>query len=179
MVKSIVVDNMRFLGLLLKRKNQRILLIHVISHEAIVSKAWHCKLCHHNLLCSPLLASRTIFLWRRGWIFSTTCLLFEKTKSFLISWGAVGKINNSRLLLHSQSLSIGHCSPTFIYNSGIWLWTQKSKAWYLLLLYMLYRLHWGIRQTYVIPSYLLPMKAEELRQRTRCLVFGCPFGVDT
>lgn len=45
MVKSIVLDNVRFLccGFFFfkKRKNQRILLIHVLSHEAIISKARH------------------------------------------------------------------------------------------------------------------------------------------
>lgn len=41
MVKSTLLDNVTFWGLILKRKNQRILLIHLISHEAIVSKAWH------------------------------------------------------------------------------------------------------------------------------------------
>lgn len=57
MVKNIVLDNVRFLccGFFLvwffvlfwgwfffsKRKNQRILLIHVLSHEAIISKARH------------------------------------------------------------------------------------------------------------------------------------------
>lgn len=53
MVKNIVLDNVRFLcwgGVCLvfcfvlffsKRKNQRILLIHVLSHEAIISNARH------------------------------------------------------------------------------------------------------------------------------------------
>lgn len=143
MVKSIVLDNMRFWGLILKRKNQRILLIHIISHKAIVSKAWHCKLCHHNLFCSPLLASRTIFLWRRGWIFSTTCLLFEKTKSFLISWGAVGKINNSHLLLLSQSLSIGHYSPASYLQ--FWNLTLDSEIKSLVLAASLYAVQTALR----------------------------------
>lgn len=48
MVKSIVLDNERvlccdfsFFFFFFLRKNQRILLIHVLSHEVIVSKAQH------------------------------------------------------------------------------------------------------------------------------------------
>lgn len=147
MVKSVVLDHVRFWGLILKRKNQIILLIHVISHEAIISKAWHAS---YVIITSsiPLHLPQEQFShggeagYSQEYAFS-----LKKTKTFLIPWGAVGKINNSSLLLHSH-----WALQPLIYNSGIWLWTQKSKARYLLFLYMLYRLHWGIRQIHVTPS---------------------------
>lgn len=153
MVKSILLDNVRFWGLILKRKNQRILLIHVISHEAIVSKAWH---------ASYVIITSSILLYLPQEQFShggeagysqEYAFSLKKTKNFLIPWDAVGNINNLSSLLHSQSLSIGHYSLTLIYNSGIWRWTLISKAWCLVFLCVLcmYRLHWGIRQTYVTP----------------------------
>lgn len=132
MVKSIVLGNVRFWGLILKRKNQRILLIRVISHEAIISKAWH---------ASYVIITSSVLLYLPHEQFShggearysqEYAFSLKKLKIFLIPWGAVGKINNSSSLLHSQSLSIGHYSLALIYNSGIWLWARKSKAWYLL-----------------------------------------------
>lgn len=124
MVKSIVLDNVRVLccifSLLGKKKKSK-----NPSDSCSFSRGYHfkgsaCKLCHHTLLCSSLLASWKIFSWRRGWIFSRTFLLFENNKKILTPWGAVGKVNNSCLLLHLQSLSIGHYNLTLIYNSGIW-----------------------------------------------------------
>lgn len=113
MVKSVVLDHVRFWGLILKRKNQIILLIHVISHEAIISKAWHAS---YVIITSsiPLHLPQEQFShggeagYSQEYAFS-----LKKTKTFLIPWGAVGKINNSSLLLHSQSLSIGHYSLLF------------------------------------------------------------------
>lgn len=149
MVKSIVLDNGRFWGLILKRKNQRILLIHVLSHEAIISKAWHAS---YVIITSSVLLYLPHEQFSHGGEAGYSQEYAFSLKKLKIFW--FPEVLLAKLIIPVCCFIHNHfpLQP----NSYLQFWNltlvSEIKSLVLAFLYTLYRLHWGIRQTYMIPS---------------------------